>query len=177
MVGIPGAGKSTAMDKLSAKFFVSSDWHIERLAKQRGQTYKEAFSDVVAEALSEMNRDVDFMLETNSSFIWDQTNLSVKKRATILKRIPKHYVRVAVFINTPLEVAIERNAKRSRTIPEGVIRTMASQLVPPSLEEGFNHIIEFDPYGRVNAYTTIGEDGDLKLYMINRGQFTLGENN
>lgn len=152
MVGIPGAGKSTAISKLNAKYFVSSDWHIERMAKEQGKTYNEVFSQVAQDATKEMNKDVAFMYKINANFVWDQTNLTKKKRRSILNGVPKNYRKVAVLINTALELAIERNNARDRTIPEHVIHNMYSTLEIPTLDEGFDHIIVFDGYGGLQHY-------------------------
>ena len=173
MVGLPGAGKSSAIEKLNAPFFVSSDWQVERLAKKLGKTYNEAFSEVIAEATAEMNRDVSFMYQSGTSFVWDQTNLTVKKRASILRGVPKNYIKTAVFINTPLELAIERNKNRDRTIPEEIIHSMSKHLVKPELEEGFDHVIEFDAFGQITSYWEYDEDGAKVGHIMNRGQHTI----
>jgi predicted kinase len=51
---------------------------------------------------------------------------------------------VAVWINTTFEVAMERNSKRSglARIREEAIRHVYENLEPPSIEEGFNELIE-----------------------------------
>ena len=45
----------------------------------------------------------------------------------------------AVWIDTPLEVALRRNAQRQsdERVPEAAIRCVAAQFEPPSLSEGF----------------------------------------
>lgn len=150
MVGLPGSGKTSTRSLLNAKLFVSSDWHIEQIALKEGKTYNEVFPTAVKVAAKELQKDVDFVLGLNASFIWDQTNLTVKKRAEILKRIPGNYIKVAVFNNTPLDICIERNNKRDRSIPENVIVNMSKSLQPPTIEEGFDHIIEIDVDGKLS---------------------------
>ena len=49
---------------------------------------------------------------------------------------------VAIFVNTPVDVCKERNAKRDRVVPETVIDRMALSLNPPTIAEGFKEIIE-----------------------------------
>lgn len=152
MVGIPGSGKTTSRAILNAKYFVSSDWHIERLAKQQGKSYNEVFDEVAGEAQSEMLKDVDFMIRMNASFIWDQTNLTRKKRKYILGKIPVHYNKVAVFIDVSVNTAIGRNNSRSRTIPEEIIIKMFHSLEPPSIAEGFDGIVTIDEAGNIIGY-------------------------
>ena len=43
----------------------------------------------------------------------------------------------AVFFDVPLEVCLERNARRHRVVPADVLAKMAAKLVPPSTAEGF----------------------------------------
>ena len=46
----------------------------------------------------------------------------------------------AVFFDVPVEVCLQRNARRARVVPEVVMRRMASKLKPPTFEEGFTRI-------------------------------------
>lgn len=158
MVGIPGSGKSTAREILNAKYFVSSDWHVERLANERNLTYQEAFKDVIKEATSELNKDVDFMISTNRSFIWDQTNITKKKRSQVLAKIPSHYNKVAVHVDVPLEVSIDRNDKRDRSIDVSIIHTMNNLFERPSLDEGFDAIMTIDQSGNISRYQQISDN-------------------
>ena len=51
---------------------------------------------------------------------------------------------IAVWVNVPIEVALQRNARRctDEQIPEETIRHVLSLLEPPSVEEGFLEVIE-----------------------------------
>lgn len=51
----------------------------------------------------------------------------------------------AVYFDTPLEVCLERNARRRRVVPPGVIQTMARRLVPPTEAEGFQKVTVIRP--------------------------------
>jgi predicted kinase len=46
----------------------------------------------------------------------------------------------AVFFDVPLEVCLERNSKRDRSVSEDVMRKMGEKLKPPVFEEGFAKI-------------------------------------
>src|SRR5271157_215797 len=46
----------------------------------------------------------------------------------------------AVFFDVPLDVCLERNRKRDRSVSEEVMRKMAERLKPPVFEEGFAKI-------------------------------------
>jgi predicted kinase len=51
---------------------------------------------------------------------------------------------VGVWINVPLELALERNSKRAddERVPEAAVRSVYSMIEPPSVEEGFVEVIE-----------------------------------
>lgn len=52
----------------------------------------------------------------------------------------------AVWIDTPLEIALRRNGKRRRDerVPEAAIRSVAAQFDPPSLSEGFIEVLRVE---------------------------------
>jgi predicted kinase len=71
----------------------------------------------------------------------DATNLSTHERRQWIKMAKSFGYEVqAVFFDVPLEVCLERNRKRDRSVSEDVMRKMAEKLKPPVFEEGFNKI-------------------------------------
>jgi predicted kinase len=71
----------------------------------------------------------------------DATNLSIHERRQWIKMAKSFGYEVqAVFFDVPLEVCLERNAKRERSVSEDVMRKMAEKLKPPVFEEGFAKI-------------------------------------
>ena len=46
----------------------------------------------------------------------------------------------AVFFDVPLEVCLERNARRHRIVPADALAKMAAKLVPPTTAEGFDRV-------------------------------------
>jgi predicted kinase len=71
----------------------------------------------------------------------DATNLSIHERRQWIKMSKSFGYEVqAVFFDVPLEVCLERNAKRDRSVSEDVMRKMAEKLKPPVFEEGFAKI-------------------------------------
>jgi predicted kinase len=72
----------------------------------------------------------------------DATNLSIHERRQWIKMAQSFGYEVqAVFFDVPLEVCLERNSKRERSVSEEVMRKMAEKLKPPVFEEGFTKII------------------------------------
>ncbi len=71
----------------------------------------------------------------------DATNLSVHERRQWIKMAKSFGYEVqAVFFDVPLEVCLDRNRQRDRSVSEDVMRKMAEKLKPPVFEEGFAKI-------------------------------------
>lgn len=135
MIGLPGSGKSTFASNHPECIVVSTD-------AIRG----ELFGDESEQKDGKLVFDVAYArlaqaVEAGQDAIFDATNLQRKYRKKIFQMFPKAY-HVAVFVNTPVDVCKERNAKRDRVVPEMVIDRMASSLNPPTIAEGFKKIIE-----------------------------------
>jgi len=67
------------------------------------------------------------------------------ERTEVLSRIKPHGVAaVAVWLQTPLLVCLERNAKRpvDELVNEQALRNVYAAMEPPSLSEGFQSILE-----------------------------------
>ncbi len=72
----------------------------------------------------------------------DATNLSPHERRQWIKMARSFGYEVqALFFDVPLEVCLERNRRRERTVHEDVMRRMAEKLRPPSFKEGFSKIV------------------------------------
>lgn len=71
----------------------------------------------------------------------DATNLSAHERRQWIKMAKSFgYEAQAVFFDVPLEVCMERNSRRERTVSDDIMRKMAERLRPPSFREGFSKI-------------------------------------
>lgn len=64
-----------------------------------------------------------------------------KKVITIAKKYSKNII--AVWLNVTIETALERNAQRvkDKMVSKSAIKSVYSQLEPPSIEEGFTELI------------------------------------
>jgi predicted kinase len=72
----------------------------------------------------------------------DATNLSSHERRQWIKMARSFGYEVqALFFDVPLEVCLERNRRRERSVQEEAMRRMAEKLRPPSFKEGFSKIV------------------------------------
>ena len=80
------------------------------------------------------------------SAVFFDAALPSRKHRTRALNLAAHYAvpAVAVWINVPIDVALQRNSQRrpDERIAEDTIRHVLEQLQPPSPEEGFVQIIE-----------------------------------
>jgi predicted kinase len=143
MIGLPGSGKSTFIrNNFSGYTIVSSDDIIERRAQEEGKTYNEVFQKYIGMASGQMKQEFRQAVENNEDIVWDQTNLTKKKRRGILNQIPDHYYKVAVSVDPSDEVRYSRAAGREgKTIPDHVIQSMEKSYQAPSKDEGFDKIV------------------------------------
>jgi len=131
-VGLPASGKSTYFETLAVQAISTDAIRLQLADDATDQTVHAAVFATVRFLIRQriaIGRPITYL---------DATSLTRKDRKFFLK-IAKQYgcTAEAIFFDTPLEVCLERNRKRSRVVPEDVIRTMAKKLVPPTVAEGF----------------------------------------
>lgn len=135
LIGVPGSGKSTWAAKQNATV-ISSD---ELRGVLNGDVKNQ---DLHAKVFATMRYLLRTRLELGATpTIIDATNIRRKDRKAWLQIANKFGASVdAVLFDLPIEVALERNRKRDRVVPEDVIRSMAKRLQLPIIEEGFKKI-------------------------------------
>jgi predicted kinase len=137
MIGIPGSGKTTYSKDLSKEYnakVISSD-------KVR-QTYvgikeNDVFPTVFRLCIEE--------LKENRNVILDATHITPKVRKRTFDALDEFnvpYEKVAVYVDTPVDVCVRRVEKRNQDpnelfLPLEVITSYGNNIVPPSLSEGF----------------------------------------
>ena len=169
LVGLPGSGKSTFVNSVfgehpSGVFIYSTDDYIEEYARNRSMTYNEAFKDTINYATQYNNIMLDRAIQNGERVVWDQTNMSSKKRRGILSRFPKSYRKVCWCIAPPrtpeewAELDHRLASREGKTIPHHIIEAMADSYVEPELDEGFDYILVVDLFGNVIAEKGVKND-------------------
>ena len=93
----------------------------------------EVFSLMQKRAVEELNNGYDV--------IYDATNITRKDRASIISICPKFAKIEAHIIWAPIEVCIERDSARDRTVGKEVIDRMLKRFQAPYYDEGIDEII------------------------------------
>jgi len=135
LVGLPGSGKSTYLERLGVRG-LSSDKIRGLLADdERDQSIHERVFQTMRYLLRqrlEIGRPVTYI---------DATNLRPEERRPYIDIGREFACGVeAVWFDVPLAVCRARNRDRLRVVPEAALAEMASRLTPPAIEEGFSKV-------------------------------------
>lgn len=125
MCGVPGSGKTT---------------HSKQMAEEFGLV-RFSFDEMRCISQEEFLRPALEAMREGKSVILDTVNLTVNIRKKLLqavKDIPCQ--KIVVFMDTPLEECIRRNASREVTLAEHVIVNLHQALQKPTKEEGWDKI-------------------------------------
>jgi predicted kinase len=135
LVGLPGSGKSTYLEKQGV-MGLSSDAIRQLLADDpTDQTIHARVFATLRYLLRHrllIGRPVTYI---------DATHLTLDERRPYVEIARTFQCDIeAVFFDVPLEICRERNRLRHRVVPDEAMAKMASKLVPPTVEEGFARV-------------------------------------
>lgn len=151
LVGLPGSGKSSLatvlLQECSQQRLISTDairsrlfgdeaaqGHWLKVWREVGRQFQQAAQQCPGGQASEA--------------IYDATNAvrRDRRRAINLARAYGFTNIIGIWVNTPLEICLQRNQQRDRQVPETVILRMHRCLVdaPPTVSDGCDHLIEIN---------------------------------
>jgi predicted kinase len=134
-IGLPGSGKTTWFRRRGVTP-LSSDLLRNILFDD---VEEQKFSGLVFSTLRSLLR-ARLIAKMPWNYV-DATNLSAHERRQWIKMSKSFGYEVqAVFFDVPLDVCLERNRSRDRSVSEDVMRKMAEKLKAPMFEEGFEKI-------------------------------------
>ena len=139
MIGISGSGKSTFSNglktSLNAEMVETDAIRVELTENIEDQTQNPRVFGVA-------KRRIDNILSQGKNAVIDATSVSVRDRKDWIDIARKNNAEVrAYFVDTPVDVAKQRNRRRERKVPEDVIDRQASRLQPPTKAEGFDLVV------------------------------------
>ena len=138
LVGPPGCGKSTY-----ARDYISN--HFDTIHLSSDLIRKELWGD---EAIQGDNSEVFSLMQTRAiealnngqNVVYDATNITRKDRSYIIKLCPKFVQIEAHIVWASIEMCIERDAARERTVGKEVIDKMLKKFQAPFIDEGIDEI-------------------------------------
>jgi predicted kinase len=135
LIGLPGSGKSTYLERMGVTA-LSSDAVRQLLAddpndqSMQGRVFA-TLRYLLRQRLA-IGRPVTYL---------DATHLTPGERRPYIRIAAAYDCEVeALFFDVPVEVCLERNRRRDRVVPEEAVHRMAAKLAPPSLKEGFSKV-------------------------------------
>ncbi len=173
MVGLPGIGKTTLIEKhqqaitqkYGVEISISSDSVISDIAQMLGKTYADVFLEAIDLATKYVENTIGIFSISKRSFIVDQTNMTEHGRKAKLGKLKnsKDYKKiVVVFPNdsvSPEDLRIrldERAKEEGKIITEKLINDMTSRFEYPSLGEGWDQVLTVDQFLATLPHSTYG---------------------
>lgn len=126
--GPPGSGKTTLSKKIS----------------EEQNAIRLSFDEMHCFQHKELIQPTLKALQEGKNVVLDSVFYRISQRKLILDATKDlNCKRILIYMTTPLEECICRNAQRPNPLPEFMIRDMYKSIEPPTLEEGWDDIWYF----------------------------------
>jgi predicted kinase len=134
-IGLPGAGKSTWFAEQGIQPLSSDAMRLLLSGDEDNQ-------QIHAQVFEALRYLLVKRLQLGAAMTYiDATNLTRMHRRPFLELAARYGAAAeALWFATPLETCLERNAQRSRRVPEQVMRAMADAFEEPDEAEGFARV-------------------------------------
>lgn len=175
MIGVPGSGKSTlaktldgvtvSSDEIRKEYFGSADPSkctglLDKWVDQYPNAKNMSVNGFVFKIMKERTNN---LLQKGCNVVYDATNTTVPHRKETVQELRDKATVIACYMDTPLDVCLQRNRVRERVVPDDVLYRMARYLKVPSKEEGFDEIRVFKSENKLQ--TRRGFDGKRQKHI------------
>ena len=141
LCGISGSGKSTFAELLESGNFYRVCPDLIRKEKFGDESIQKDGDKIFRYAYNQM---IDYGHD-NLNVVFDATNVTKKARQKIIDNAKGFFdFIICYYINTPLEIALDRNARRNRKVPEDVVKSQYDRFEMPTIKEGFDYVSIID---------------------------------
>lgn len=134
MVGLPASGKTTTAYTLGAIVRSSDELRSSLLGDVDDQRHNKEIFDLLH---SLIKADVF----SGTDVVYDATNIHSRYRREFLESLSLlPCKKVCIYVDTPYDECLSRNAKRERKVPIEVLERMRNRFTPPVMDEGWDEI-------------------------------------
>lgn len=138
LVGIPGSGKTTYAEKYIKEHPGTVHLSSDKIRKELWGD--ESIQSNPSEVFLLMQKRAVDTLSNGQSVVYDATNITRKDRVGIIAACPKFSKIECHIVWAPIEICIERDAARERTVGKEVIDRMLKRFQAPYYDEGIDEI-------------------------------------
>lgn len=144
VIGAPGCGKSTYIQNhlKENELVISRDKIRFGMLNDNDEYFSKE-----KEVYNEFIKQIDAAIAANATFYVDQTSLNAAARNKLFSRLKKRPDKIiGIYFTTSLDTILQRNAQRTgrALVPEDAVINMFNSLTKPTLEEGFDEILEVE---------------------------------